>query len=198
MDIIKETLPSVAKKTTFLWIGFFTSNFYNHPMSKPVEVVSLFSNDARRKQDTDSMQPNTNGSHVFIQPIPPSLHIYYAGDVEHNAGVFVNAILKNPAVSLPAKYAFLYTSQGSMQQYLQAWIDVTGRRTTFVTVSLDEYEQIWGPYGKEIGLMLKAFEPVNDWTKPYQPDVIAAKDLGIAEDELVDLKAALEINKALL
>lgn len=167
-------------------------------MSKPVEVVSLFSNDARRKQDTDSMQPNTNGSHVFIQPIPPSLHIYYAGDVEHNAGVFVNAILKNPAVSLPAKYAFLYTSQGSMQQYLQAWIDVTGRRTTFVTVSLDEYEQIWGPYGKEIGLMLKAFEPVNDWTKPYQPDVIAAKDLGIAEDELVDLKAALEINKALL
>lgn len=133
-----------------------------------------------------------------MQPTSPSLHLYFAGDIEHNAGVFVNAILAHPEVSLPAKYAFLYTSQGTIQEYLQAWIDVTGRRATFVPTSLDRYEQVWGPFGKEVGLMLKAFEPVSDWTAPYQPDVVTARDLGLDDEDLCDLKAALEKDKELL
>ena len=39
-DIIKATMPSVALKTTFMWIGFFSSNFHSNPMMKPIEVVS--------------------------------------------------------------------------------------------------------------------------------------------------------------
>lgn len=127
-----------------------------------------------------------------------SLHLYFAGDIDHNVGIFVNAVLSNPGVSLPAKYAFLYTSQGTMQEYLQAWIDVTGRRATFVSTSLELYEQIWGPFGREVGSMLKAFEPVNDWTTPYQPSVVTPKDLGLKDDDLCDHKAALQKNKELL
>ncbi|KAI5251053.1 hypothetical protein E4T42_04610 [Aureobasidium subglaciale] len=174
-DIIKKELPVLAAKTTFMWIGFFTSNFYETPMLKPVEV------------------PNTNGSHVYIQPADPTLHIYFAGDVPTNAGIFVSAILKNPTISLPAKYAFLYTSQGTMQEYLQAWINVTGRQTTFITTTLENYEKIWGPFGREIGLMLKAFAHVEDWTTPYRGDVVTAKELGLDEGELVDLEAALRM-----
>lgn len=179
-DIIKTKMPSIAQKTTFMWIGFFSSNFHSIPMMKPLEI------------------PGTQGSHVYIQPTPPSLQLYCAGDVDHNAGVFVNAILANPSVTLPAKYAFLYTSQGTMQEYLQAWIDVTGRRATFVSTSLERYEQIWGPFGKELGLMLKAFEAQSDWTAPYQSNVITARDLGLKDEDLCDLRAALEKNKELL
>ncbi|THW13254.1 hypothetical protein D6D19_08883 [Aureobasidium pullulans] len=173
-DVIKQSLPAVAEKTTFMWLGFFTSNFYENPMLKPIEMQ------------------NAHGSHVFIQPANPSLHFPFAGDVSHNVGIFVSAILNRPDISLPAKYAFMYTSQGTFQDYLQAWINVTGRKTVFVPTSLESYEQMWGPFGKEIGLMFKAFAGVDDWTVPYGADVVTAVDLGIPEDTLIDLQPALQ------
>ncbi|KAI5198318.1 hypothetical protein E4T39_06873 [Aureobasidium subglaciale] len=173
-DVIKRSLPAVAEKTTFMWLGFFTSNFYENPMLKPIEMQ------------------NAHGSHIYIQPADPSLHLPFAGDISHNVGIFVSAILNRPEISLPAKYAFLYTSQGTFQDYLQAWINVTGRKTVFVSTSLESYEQMWGPFGKEIGLMFKAFAGVDDWTVPYGADVVTAVDLGIPEDTLVDLQPALQ------
>lgn len=122
-----------------------------------------------------------------------------AGDVENNVGHFVKAILAKPEVSLPAKYAFLYTSQGTFQDYLQAWINVTGRRTTFVTTTLENYEQMWGPHGLEVGLMLKACEGVStSWADAYGSDVVSAKDLSVSEGTLIGLQAALEKDKELL
>lgn len=46
--------------------------------------------------------------------------------------------------------------------------------------------------------MLKACEGVDDWSKAYGSDVVNAKDLRIPGDDLVDLQAALEKDKALL
>lgn len=86
-----------------------------------------------------------------------------------------------------------------MQEYLQAWVDVTGRRATFVPTSLEIYEGIWGPFGREVGLMLRAFEGVGDWTGPYGGcEVVTAGDLGIVEGELVGLREALEGERGLL
>lgn len=39
-DDIKAKFPELAKKTTFLWIGLFISNFWAFPMWKPTEIVS--------------------------------------------------------------------------------------------------------------------------------------------------------------
>ena len=62
-------------------------------------------------------------------------------------------------------------------------------------VSQAEYESVWGEeYGKEIAIMLKAFEKEGDWTKPYGEDVVTAEDLGIKE-ELIGLREALEKEK---
>lgn len=122
--------------------------------------------------------------------------MYYAGDTDTNTGVIVSAILKNPSVSTPAKYAFLYTEQGPYKDYLQAWIDVTGRRTTYVEVSQEQYEGLWGKeFGEEMALMFKAFEKEGDWGKAHKPDVVTPKDLGIKEGEMVGLKATLEREK---
>lgn len=122
--------------------------------------------------------------------------MYYAGDTDTNTGVIVSAILKNPSISTPAKYAFLYTEQGPYMDYLQAWIDVTGRRTTYVEVSQEQYEALWGKeFGEEMALMFKAFEKEGDWGKAHKPDVVTPKDLGIKEGEMVGLKATLEREK---
>lgn len=37
-DEIQRSLPELAKKTTFLWVGWFASNFHN-PLMRPVEIV---------------------------------------------------------------------------------------------------------------------------------------------------------------
>ena len=41
-DDIKAQFPELAKKTTFLWVGLFTSNFWSFPMMKPTEIVRPF------------------------------------------------------------------------------------------------------------------------------------------------------------
>lgn len=39
-DEIKRSMPELAAKTTFLWLGWFASNFYSTVLTKPVEIVS--------------------------------------------------------------------------------------------------------------------------------------------------------------
>ena len=39
-DDIRKNVPDLAKKTTFMWIGLFDSNFWTFPMMTPVELVS--------------------------------------------------------------------------------------------------------------------------------------------------------------
>jgi len=176
-DTIKQTLPDFAKKTTFLWVGMFASNFWTSGILKPAEL------------------PGSNGSHVFLVPVSPSTQLYNAGDESHNTGVFVSAILKRPEVSLPAKYAFVYTETGSFEEYLQPWIEVTGKRATFVKVSTEQYEALWGTFGKELGSMFRAFEKQPDWSVAHRGDVVNAEDLGIAKEDLVGVRAALEKNR---
>lgn len=38
-DEIKRSMPELASKTTFLWVGYFVSNLFT--LTKPYEVVSL-------------------------------------------------------------------------------------------------------------------------------------------------------------
>lgn len=40
-DHIRKNLPELAKKTTFLWIGWYPTNMAFLPLIKPMEVVSL-------------------------------------------------------------------------------------------------------------------------------------------------------------
>lgn len=115
--------------------------------------------------------------------------MYVSGNVEHNLGAFVNAILKKPDVSL--KYAFAYTNAMPFKDILATWSEVAGKRATYLQCSPAEYESMWGAYGKELGLLFAAIEAQSDWTVAHKPDVVIAKDLEIPDDDLVDLKAAL-------
>ena len=149
-----------------------------------------------RTFETDNPQPGSNGSHIWPQPAAPSTNIFYAGDASHNTGIFVSAILAHPEVSTPAKYAFVFTEQGPYMDYLKAWIDVTGRRATYVQVSQPDYEGLWGKeFGEEMGLGLRVSEAESDWTAAHKTDLVTAEELGIREGELVGLRETLEREK---
>lgn len=176
-DIIKHRLPDLTKRTTFLWVGMFASNLWNAGLMNSISL------------------PGSQGSHIFLAPVSSETQLYNAGDESHNTGVFVSAILRKPKVSLPAKYAFVYTERVSFQEYLQPRNDVTGRRETFVQVSVEQYEELWGPFGKELALMFEAFEKQPDWSVAAKDEVVTAEDLGIASEELLGTRAALEKNR---
>lgn len=71
-DIIKATMPSVALKTTFMWIGFFSSNFHSNPMMKPIEVVSSKPPGRRRRIHSIKKPPNqtTDFPRTLHSPTP--------------------------------------------------------------------------------------------------------------------------------
>ena len=81
---------------------------------------------------------------MYVQPIDPNVNMYIAGDVNHNCGSFVKAILEKPDVSLPAKYAFAYSDALPFRKALDVWSEVTGRRATFIQCTLGQYEELWG------------------------------------------------------
>ena len=156
-------------------------NFHNHAL-----VITLIR----------TPQPGSQGSHIWLQPTAPSTNIFYAGDTETNTGVFVSAILAHPGVSTPAKVAFVFTEQGPYKEYLQAWIEVTGRRATYLQVSQQDYEGVWGKeFGEEMALGLNISEVESDWRAAHKADVVTAEELGIGRGELVGLRETLEREK---
>lgn len=111
-------------------------------------------------------------------------------------GLYVAAILKKPQVSTPAKVALVQSECISIAEMLAVWSEVTGRRATFLQCSVEEYEQLWGVYGKEIGVMFRLFDSLEnaEWSAKHEGELISAKDLGI-EGKLIGLKEALEKDK---
>ena len=70
--------------------------------------------------------------------------MHVAGDIVHNVGSFVKAILSKPSVSLPAKCAMVCTDSIEYQDVLKPWSEVTGRRGTFVGLTDEQSDRILG------------------------------------------------------
>lgn len=120
-----------------------------------------------------------------------------AGDVSTNIGLYVSAILRNPSVSLPAKYTLVTTENISLADTLKAWSEVTGKEAEYVEVSADKFDGIFPKFGGELAAQLKWGETVRDWGT-LSGGLVSRKELGVDEKELVGLKASLEKMKGLL
>ena len=122
--------------------------------------------------------------------------MYVSGDIDHNIGVFASALLAKPEISLPAKYAFVYTDIMPYKGMMEQWSEVTGRRSTYVQVDRKTYEGLWGTeYGTELALMFEAMEKQPDWSNGHGDDVVDGKALGIPDSDLLNLKGSLEKDK---
>ena len=120
-----------------------------------------------------------------------------AGDVSTNIGLYVSAILRNPSVSLPAKYTFVTTENISFADTLKAWSEVTGKEAEYVEVSAEKFDRIFPKFGGELAAQFKWGETVRDWGT-LSGGLVSRQELGVDEKELVGLKASLEKMKALL
>ena len=137
VEEIKRSMPELAKKSTFMWVGMFTQNMWTRPFLKPFEV------------------PTAKGKYAWLLPISHNTKVPFAGDAYHNVGVFVEAILKHPNVSLPAKYVIVATDEMTMPEALGAWSEVVGKPAAFGTMSLEGFKTFYGPFGQEIGLQYR-------------------------------------------
>ena len=128
-------------------------------------------------------------------PTPPSARIASAGDMQVTPGIWVKAILENPSKS-QGKYALLSTETLSFAEYLETWSQVTGKRSSYVECSVDDWVKVWGPPGQELALQFQWGETVKDWWDEFIPEPrVSAEELGISM-EGIGTKAALEKLKA--
>jgi hypothetical protein len=166
-EYIKNSLPDLAKKTTFVWVAFYASNIAYYPPLIPAKL-------------------STSSKHALIFPSPQSTVLPVAGDPSYNTGIYVHAILSHPEVSLPARYAVVQPDTMTCGEMLQLWGKVTGNDATYLQVSLEDFEALWPVLGQELGLQFQWNEAVPDWKIP---GMLTDKDLGI-EGQLIGTEEA--------
>ena len=120
-----------------------------------------------------------------------------AGDVSINVGLYVSAILRNPSVSLPAKYTFVSTEDISLADTLKVWSEVTGKEAVYIEVSAENYDAIFPKLGGEYAAQLRWGETVSDWWK-LKEGIVTGRELGVDGNERVGLKAYLGGVKGML
>ncbi|KAB2580290.1 putative sugar transporter protein [Lasiodiplodia theobromae] len=173
---IRSELPDLAVKTTFLYVGFYSSNLAFIPNLKPFEVPG-------------------SGKYVLALPTKPSATIPITGDVSVTVGLWVRQVLANPGKTL-GKYASVHTEVISFEKMARDWSEVTGKPAVFAEISVEGYEQLWGVAGREIADQLKFGEHVSDWHAHLGDLYVSKEELGISPEEAKGFKYALEQLKA--
>lgn len=113
----------------------------------------------------------------------------FIGDERANVGAFAKAIFAQPDKTA-GRYVDGSSEHISCRQWAAAMQSVlqksgSDRRVVHVDCSLANYEEIWGPFGTEVGTIFKYFDEYG--LKCYERDadgrrVLTADDLGIAHE----------------
>ncbi|KAI9774124.1 MAG: hypothetical protein M1840_005217 [Geoglossum simile] len=160
---------NLYSKTTFIWIGFYATNFI-YPIFTPNFAKSA-------------------GKHVLLQPTPPSVPILTIGDTKSNTGIFVRAILNQPKLTL-SKFVLAYTESLTVGQLLENWSAATGKPSVFVQTSLEDFDRVWPGFGLEMGVMMKFWDEAGDQSWSGE-EIVRSEDLGIDNSALVGSKEAI-------
>ncbi|EUC32458.1 hypothetical protein COCCADRAFT_37630 [Bipolaris zeicola 26-R-13] len=180
-DYIKETLPELAAKTTFLMFGFYPTNFADFPMLKPVPVKTA------------------PGKYLWMIPAAPSTLYPMAGDMSKEPGIWARQILANPKVS-HGKYAAVCTEVLSLGEVLETWSAVSGKQGIYVEVKEHVIADLYGLPGEEALTGVRFGIEVPDWwaLAKKQGLFITMEDLSISRDEVSNLRQSLEAIKEFL
>jgi len=76
-----------------------------------------------------------------------------------------------------------------MGQWLETWGEITGNKTQYLQISLEEFDQLWPMWGMEVGGDLKCWEEfgAESWGSEKW---IGKEELGLGQ-ELVGFREAL-------
>ncbi|KAI7161554.1 hypothetical protein KC349_g2727 [Hortaea werneckii] len=168
-DRIRKELPDLAAKTTFVWLGWYAANMASFPLVRPFEL------------------PLSGGNWVWMQPSPADACLPICGDVKVNLGTYVRAALDHPEKSL-GKYVNVRTDRMTFTEILKVWSSATGKHAQYIPVSVEAFESLWGPYGREMALQYFSGELWPDWDELKPSKMCSRADLLIADEDLVSLK----------
>ncbi|KAH8200577.1 hypothetical protein TruAng_005229 [Truncatella angustata] len=167
---IKAELPELAKKTTYLYFGYYPQNFAFFPLLKPFEY------------------PGT-GQYIQIVPAKPDSKILLSGDMTVNPGIWVRQVLATAPKSFE-KYANVALEKWTFQNMVEVWSEITGKPARYIECTLEDWTKIWGPAGNELALQFKFGERCDPWVETDEH--ISPEDLGIARDEVVGFRGTIE------
>jgi hypothetical protein len=170
VDVYIKSKPELLAKTTFFVPSFYGENIY-FPMMSPIEV------------------PGT-GQYIQLHCTPLDSTFLALGHARTNIGLFVRAILEQPAKTLPAKMVVAGTEMTSLRKYLEIWSQVHGKPAHHAKVDRKAYDKLFPHWGEEIAIMMDFFEVAGEdsW---FPPGALGKDDLGI--EGLVDLAEALKL-----
>lgn len=170
------------------------------PFLKFLELVSIKSSPFPKAVliSVSDRQPMSFGAYLLMAPGSGSVVVPISGDVENNTGLFVQAIVEHPEVSLPAKYVDIRTDDLSFEDMTKIWSDVTGKRGTYVAVPFDKFTTMWGAYGEEWGTQVAFMAEGIDWASGVRDSLVEWKNLGITRADYLDFQQSLEKLKPLL
>jgi len=153
-----KTLPDLYKKTTFLWVTWYATN-YAFPMFTPIFVP-------------------TSGKYLQIGTSPASTAILSIGDAKSNVGLFTNAILARPALTY-TRYVLAYIEETTMGELFKTWGKAVGKQVAYVEVKdIDEFDNVWPNWGREMGVMMQFWGEHGSASWSGQ-DVLTRKELGL-------------------
>ncbi|OQU98053.1 hypothetical protein CLAIMM_03886 [Cladophialophora immunda] len=171
-EYILESLPGLAKKTSFLYVGFYALNFVAYPFLKPAFLAPA-------------------GKYIFLRPVQSSSKVPIAGDLSVNIGLFVTAILANPALTR-GKYSSVQTEILSQQQILDYWSNATGKDAVYIVCTQEEFNKLYPVWGDIMAAQFKWNEKHGGNYRAWAgDDFFTAEQLGIA-DRLVGWDDALK------
>ncbi|KAL3442799.1 hypothetical protein BJX65DRAFT_321076 [Aspergillus insuetus] len=170
-EYILTSLPALASKTTFLWVAYYAAN-----LTFPLFTPNLL---------------KTSGQYGWVQPVSGATPITTIGDQRKNVGVFVEAILRQPLLTL-GRYVLAEVETLTNEALLQRWGKVTGKSTVYIPSTLDAYNALFPAWGLEMGVMLQFWEDARErsWSKAGV-EVLQKEELGIDFSRLTGLEAAL-------
>ena len=166
IDDYIRSKPELFKKTTFLWIAFYASNF-QYPPYTPAFVKSV-------------------GKYLQLSTTGPDVPIKSIGDVSKNIGFFTSAILAKPELT-HGRFVLASTAETTVGGLLESWSKVTGNASALVQVSLEDFSSLWPQWGLEIGLMMKLWEYLGDKSWSGE-EVLTAKELGIEKAQFISVE----------
>ena len=114
----------------------------------------------------------------------------------HNVGVVVEGVLSSGARAY-GKIAIVVTDYLQMERVVEAWECVTGKHGTYVELSDQTFEDVWGKAGAEIAAQMRWSEQFPTWEEFFPERVISFEQLGVqgkirnVQQALQDIKDSL-------
>ncbi|KAL7931796.1 hypothetical protein V8C35DRAFT_103285 [Trichoderma chlorosporum] len=143
---LQDPANGLVEKTTFLRVGFYTSNL-KLDLYKPLYVKA-------------------SQKYVLILPCLPASRFPFAGDERQNTGTIVRAIFTQPDKTL-GKFVLGVSEYLSCSDWARALSTALSQQGTNVDVSflettLQSYNNLRGHHATEIGYMLKFFSDFKE------------------------------------